>query len=139
MIYNIALLFLKLTLFFQFYRIIRSTSWRGLKIFNIVVMCLIAGWQGAQVFIQIFACIPIEKSWNKSIQGICLSISITRMMNIIGNIVTDFIILLLPLPTILRLPLPLRSKYAVMSIFCLGFLLVPRESLSHIFTRLERF
>ncbi|PSR76250.1 hypothetical protein BD289DRAFT_177500 [Coniella lustricola] len=120
-IYNIALVFLKLTLFFQFYRIIRSTSWHGLKIFNIVVMCLIAGWQGAQVFVQIFACVPVERSWDSTVEGTCQSINVTRTMNIVGNIVTDFIILLLPLPTIWRLSLPKRTKYAVMGIFSLGF------------------
>ena len=43
-------------------------------------------------------------------------------MNSIGNIVSDFIILLLPIPVVWRLQLRLKQKFAVMGIFGLGFL-----------------
>ncbi|KAF3768830.1 hypothetical protein M406DRAFT_107592 [Cryphonectria parasitica EP155] len=120
-IYNITLLFTKLTLFFQFYRVIRQTSWGGLKMFNACAMSIIAAWQFAQIFVQVFACVPVEAAWDQTVKGVCQSILVTRTMNSVGNIVTDFIILLLPLPIIWRLALPRKSKYAVIGIFSLGF------------------
>lgn len=85
-------------------------------------MSIIAGWQVAQIFVQIFACIPVQASWDKTIMGKCQSIRVSRDMNSIANIVTDFIILILPLPVIWRLALPRNQKIALSSIFGLGFL-----------------
>lgn len=124
LIYQVTLLFTKFTLFFQFYRIIRQTSWRRQKAFYIVLMSIIAAWQVGQVFIQLFACNPVAKSWDKSIPGTCQPISVMRNMNSSANIVSDFIILMLPLPIIWRLELPLKQRMAVAGIFGLGFLLV---------------
>ncbi|KAJ4386631.1 hypothetical protein N0V93_009529 [Gnomoniopsis smithogilvyi] len=121
LIYQVTLLFTKLTLFFQFYRIIRQTSWKRQKVFYIVLMAVIAAWQIGQVFIQIFACNPVAKSWDMSIEGTCQPISVMRNMNASANIVSDFMILLLPLPIIWRLELPLRQRLALGGIFCLGF------------------
>lgn len=87
-------------------------------------MSIIAAWQVGQVFIQIFACNPVAKSWDMSIPGTCQPMSVMRNMNSSANIVSDFIILMLPLPIIWRLELPLKQKMAVAGIFGLGFLLV---------------
>lgn len=86
------------------------------------IMSIIAGWQISQVFVQIFACIPVQASWDQSISGNCQTIAHTRIMNSVSNIVTDFIILLLPLPVIWRLKLPRNQKLALTGVFGLGFL-----------------
>lgn len=125
MVYQITLFFTKLTLFFQFYRIMRQTPGRTLKEIYIAIMFLITAWQIGQVFVQIFACIPVQASWDKTIVGAkCQTIAVTRDMNSIANIVTDFIILLMPLPVIWRLALPRDQKCVVSGIFSLGFLSV---------------
>lgn len=125
MVYQITLFFTKLTLFFQFFRIMRQTPGRTLKETYIVIMSIISAWQIGQVFVQIFACIPVRASWDKTVVGAkCQDITITRDMNSIANIVTDFIILLMPLPVIWRLALPRNQKYVVSGIFSLGFLSV---------------
>lgn len=121
-VYNVCLLFTKLTLFFQFYRIIQETSLRVQKMIYMGIMSIIAAWQIAQVFVQIFACIPVQASWDKDIHGNCQTINNTRLMNSVANIVTDFIILLLPLPVIWRLKLPKTQKLALTGVFGLGFL-----------------
>ncbi|KAJ4419639.1 hypothetical protein N0V82_004834 [Gnomoniopsis sp. IMI 355080] len=133
LIYQVTLLFTKLTLFFQFYRIIRQTSWRRQKLFYVVLMAIIAAWQIGQVFIQIFACDPVAKSWDMSLKGTCQPQSVMRNMNASANIASDFIILLLPLPIIWRLELRLKQKLALGGIFCLGFLSVPSPNLLWIF------
>jgi hypothetical protein len=45
------------------------------------------------------------------------------------NIVVDFVLILLPLPTVWSLWLPLRQKCALSAVFMLGFLLA--DPLSH--------
>lgn len=121
-IYQFALLFTKSTLFFQFYRILRQTHRNRLKIFYIGIMATIAVWQAGQIFAQIFSCIPVQAAWDKTIHGKCQSIDVMRNMSSVANIVTDFIILLLPLPVFWHLSLPRNQKIAVFGLFGLGFL-----------------
>lgn len=121
-LYQTCLLFTKLTLFFQFYRILRQTHMDNLKVLYLGVMFIIAAWQVAQIFVEIFSCFPIQGVWDSTIHRTCHSVDFVRIMNTTGNIATDCIILLLPLPVLWRLTLPLHQKIAVFGVFGLGFL-----------------
>ncbi len=118
--YNTALLFIKMTFLFQYYRVVAQV--RRFRIGYVVFMFLIGGWTISQIFIVVFSCVPVHKFWDFSAKGTCSNNAAESDMNAIGNIVTDFVVLVLPLPVLLRLQLERPQKLALVAIFCLGFL-----------------
>ena len=71
-------------------------------------------------FALIFQCQPISKGWNASVPGTCLDQD--KLLESSGpfNIVSDFLIFILPIWAILQLQLPLRKRLAVASAFAVG-------------------
>lgn len=64
-------------------------------------------------FVKIFICWPIAHYWDDSIPGSCLDQPKIFLTDTAIAIVTDFIILLLPIPLIWRLHMPVRKKVKV--------------------------
>ncbi|KAK7959014.1 uncharacterized protein PG986_003868 [Apiospora aurea] len=119
-VYNFTLVFVKLSLFLQYYRLVDQVP-RYRPLFlgaGFVVM----GWTIAMVFSMTFICVPVYAYWDKSVPHVCLSDPMMQLTNSIGNIVTDIILLLLPMPVLWRLKLPMRQKWSVIGIFSLGFI-----------------
>ncbi|KAI0895215.1 hypothetical protein F4806DRAFT_92608 [Annulohypoxylon nitens] len=117
--YATTLMFVKFSLFFQYYRLIQEVP--HYRIFYLVAMAIVGGWVIAQEFVLIFSCTPIYSYWDHSGGGTCLDSNLLGWMNAIGNLVTDLIILLLPIPVVWRLNLKKERKWAVIAIFGLGF------------------
>ncbi|KAI0596793.1 hypothetical protein F4775DRAFT_279081 [Biscogniauxia sp. FL1348] len=118
--FNITLFFVKMTFLFQYYRVVAQVP--KLRFVYIASMVIVGGWSLAQVMVISFLCIPIEGFWNPSVAAKCLDTHAMLDMNAIGNIVTNFIVLILPLPVLLRLSLPPAQKWALVGVFSLGFL-----------------
>ncbi|EFX01699.1 integral membrane protein [Grosmannia clavigera kw1407] len=72
------------------------------------------------VFLTIFACHPISKSWNKKLEGTCMSSRSIWYSTSIMIILTDFFIIVLPLHHIRSLKLPLVKKILLTALFGLG-------------------
>lgn len=70
--------------------------------------------------VTIFACLPIARSWDKSIPGGCVQLVPWWYSYGAMNIFTDLTILLLPMPLIQRLEIPARQKAGLFAIFGLG-------------------
>lgn len=117
----IASLFIKLTLMFQFYRILRSTESR-LRIGYIIIISIITVFTIAQVFVTAVPCIPMDAFFDRTLTGKCLDDTVTKLVGAVGSVVTDFIILLLPIPVIWRLNLPARQRWALAGVFGIGSL-----------------
>ncbi|KAI1204764.1 uncharacterized protein F4807DRAFT_454469 [Annulohypoxylon truncatum] len=117
--YATTLMFIKFSLFFQYYRLVQEVP--HYRLFYLVVMFLVGGWVIAQEFVLIFSCTPIYSYWDRSGGGRCFDSKLLGWMNAIGNLVTDVVILLLPIPVVWRLNLKKGRKWAVIAIFGLGF------------------
>ena len=75
----------------------------------------------ATVFATVFQCVPIEKSWNKTIErGTCIDSSSFWLANAVLNISTDVIVLALPIREVAKLQLKCRDKILLHSLFLLG-------------------
>ncbi|KAF4858729.1 Satratoxin biosynthesis SC1 cluster protein 4, partial [Colletotrichum siamense] len=85
-------------------------------------MILVGGWSMSQVLVEVLICIPTNAFWDKSVRGSCIPNYPLWYINAAGNIATDLIVFVLPLPVISGLKLPSRQRYALGGIFCLGFL-----------------
>lgn len=118
--YNTTLMLVKFSLFLQYYRLIQEVP--HYRIFYLATMAVVGGWLIAQEFALIFPCSPIEDYWTFRPDRKCLDGNLLGWMNAVGNIVTDLIILALPIPVVIALNLKKGRKWAVLGIFALGFL-----------------
>ena len=87
----------------------------------IAILCL---FYIATFFAKIFLCVPRARIWNKSVPGTCLDNAAVLNTNGIFNLLTDVIILLVPLKAVWSLQLDRRRKIGVVMVFTLGFLYV---------------
>jgi hypothetical protein len=121
-------------LFFQYYRIVRKTpKWRNIYI---GVMGLICCWSVVMILLICLQCLPLAHVWDDTIPAKCFDLDPGVLLQIvsIGNIVTDVIILLLPIPVVWRLKLTRDQKVGLTMVFCLGFMQVLLPFLFSFFT-----
>lgn len=77
-------------------------------------------WSLMFVFICIFQCNPIPRAWNLTIPGKCLYLRGIFIGNAVPNIVTDAIILSMPVYHVWKLHLRQAQRVALTGIFMLG-------------------
>ena len=95
---------------------------RSFRIACFAVMAIIVGWSLGAVSATIFQCIPIAASWNKDMAGNCVDSDATWISYAVINILTDVMVLALPIPLVLRLHFSLRNRLLLCGIFLLGCL-----------------
>ncbi|KAK5164648.1 uncharacterized protein LTR77_009854 [Saxophila tyrrhenica] len=108
----------KASILTQYLRIFSSRVIRMCCI--ILLLCLLpaVAWG---VFGGTFLCSPVAKLWDPSMEGSCMS-AVDYWYSVAGiDIGLDFLILLLPLPAIVRLRLPRKQKLGLVLVFLLGF------------------
>jgi hypothetical protein len=72
------------------------------------------------VIVKIRICDPISKFWAPDLPGTCLDQRAIILADAVVSVVSDMIILILPLPLTLGLQLPTRKKMRVMCILGAG-------------------
>lgn len=83
------------------------------------------------VFLTIFRCSPVAKSWDVTITGgKCLNPAGLTISGGASNALADLIVLLLPLPLTLKLQVTTRQKIAVVALFFTGGLYVVYSSMT---------
>ena len=107
---------IKLSILFL-YRRIFPTPWFQWAV--LVVGLWVVAWGFTNFFGDIFQCFPIEKLWNPSVQGHCISYGKLSFSMGIVNIVNDFVILILPMPLVWRLQLK-RNKKILITVTFMG-------------------
>ncbi|KAI9852612.1 MAG: hypothetical protein M1838_000060 [Thelocarpon superellum] len=80
------------------------------------VICFIVGGTAA----SIFTCNPIDGFWKMYVPATCIDALAVYYATSSINLVTDLIILVLPMPVIWSLKVPRRQKYVLCAIFVLG-------------------
>jgi hypothetical protein len=81
---------------------------------------IIVGWNVAAIAATILQCIPIAGSWDKTILATCIDSRAFWVAYAVGNILTDAMVLALPIPQVLKLRLKLRERVMVCGVFLLG-------------------
>lgn len=67
-------------------------------------------------------CIPVSAVWDRAISAKCLNITAIGWAGAIFSILEDIVILVLPIPEVLKLQLTLKKKIAVCLMFGIGSL-----------------
>ena len=112
----------KISILFLLYRIFgRSKNFRlalgsaAIFVISIWIPCTILTFCG---------CTPFEKNWNKELPGRCIDqIEFFRLSGVC-NLISDFLILLLPVPMVCGLDIRTRQKAEVLLMFAFGLLYV---------------
>ncbi|RBA14175.1 hypothetical protein FPRO05_02967 [Fusarium proliferatum] len=118
--YTYALFAIKLTFLIHYYRIMSVSNMRWLYLGALGFIILWGTYQGIGVF---FFCIPIQSFWDSGVKGRCLLAQPTMwLISGIVHIVTDFAIIVMPLPIVWKLQLPRYQKIYLTGIFGLGTL-----------------
>lgn len=88
-----------------------------------VVGAACVAWCVASVLVTVFQCSPIAGAWDPSINPQCINYFSQFQLGVaISNMLTDIIILCMPLHIIWRLLLPARDKVILSGMFLLGSL-----------------
>jgi hypothetical protein len=113
-------------LFFQYYRIVRNVP--RIKLTYAIIMAVIVLWCISQILVAAFTCIPLAGLWDPTIKAVCNPIGPDAQfyMGSIGNIITDVVILVLPIPIVWNLNLRKAQKTVLYVVFGVGFLSVFR-------------
>ncbi|ERF70232.1 hypothetical protein EPUS_00420 [Endocarpon pusillum Z07020] len=115
--YALTLPTIKFSILLMYSRIFRVKPFQYVAA---AVGLIVAGWMIGVVFAQIFTCTPVEGAWKITVARHCIDQIKFYYGNAIANLLTDVIILCLPLPLIWRLNMSTRKKRALSGVFLLG-------------------
>ncbi|KAK6832906.1 hypothetical protein PG987_007600 [Apiospora arundinis] len=117
LLYNISLMAIKIALVSQYFRLISGTKYR---IPCLVLAALLIIWCLGMISIVIFGCYPVQSAWDFTIADRDCTTASHGIVIGIGNIVTDFILILLPVPIIWKLKITTGQKLVIICIFSIG-------------------
>ncbi|KAF3283691.1 hypothetical protein TWF173_000072 [Orbilia oligospora] len=97
------------------------------KAFKISIYCTIAflvAWTINWTFLVTFQCVPVEAYWRLPKSGdFCIPLqNEMHLLHGSTNLVTDILVLLLPVPTVWSLQMPMRQKLTLIGVFTLGII-----------------
>ena len=87
-----------------------------------IVAAIVFLWGFGVIVISSATCIPFEKLWMPTIPGGCINLPKLYYGSQIPNIITDAIILMMPVKVVWNLHVSKTRKYLLLGIFALGLL-----------------
>ncbi|KAK2616631.1 hypothetical protein QQS21_000454 [Conoideocrella luteorostrata] len=107
-----------------FYARIFSNKSKHYTIAYRVTFALVAVFILYKLPAQIFSCIPPSKNWHPEMEGHCENNYTNFLMLIMGlilDVITDLLILILPMPMIIRLQVTRKKTIALVCVFIAGY------------------
>lgn len=84
------------------------------------VLAFVIGWTISFFFSHLFTCYPITVFIEPYYGNSCVQTVPMFLALLFTDVVADWVILLLPVPMVLKVQLPLKKKFAVMGMLGLG-------------------
>ena len=115
-----GIMFAKLSILLLYHHIFKIN--RRFKLAVYTMMAFSVAYCSACALVYLFSCTPEKKTWNIALPGKCIDLTVVD--KVIGgfNILTDFLILVLPVPMIWGLSLTKSKKLALSAVFGTGLL-----------------
>lgn len=91
--------------------------------FQLVIKCLIVLFftQGIMfMMLLVFQCRPIESNWDRYIKGRCFNVAAIAYGGAACSILEDILLIILPIPELLKLQLSSKKRTALVFMFALG-------------------
>ncbi|MCJ1361386.1 hypothetical protein MMC16_000485 [Acarospora aff. strigata] len=121
-VYNTGLSLIKASLLLFYARIFGRV--RRFRIALWVAAGIIFGWFISINLVALLTCIPVHKAWKPEVPGFCLDVHKIFLGVATSNVITDVILLVLPMPMIWTLRMKLAQKLALIGVFILGYCVV---------------
>ncbi|TVY85526.1 Satratoxin biosynthesis SC1 cluster protein [Lachnellula suecica] len=116
--YHATLGLTKTSIIFQYLRVFYDTP---IRIACWAVLTIVSFYSISAVSTSIFTCRPVAAFWDKSIEGDCFKTGgFLYFFHPSFNILTDLVLITLPLPMLSTLSLPRKQKIGLMLVFTLG-------------------
>ncbi|KAL8865185.1 MAG: hypothetical protein Q9174_007026, partial [Haloplaca sp. 1 TL-2023] len=131
-LYVVAIALAKLSLLLFLYRIFSVD--KRFRIAAWITGAILVIWTIITVFMSIFACRPVKASWDFFLyldpNTVCHPQSF-EVVNVYGfcNVITDFVLIFMPLPLVWRMQMDRKKKIGVGLVFASGALYVPSPRL----------
>lgn len=118
-VYVPALAFAKVSLIILYHRIMNKRSAYRWTLYTI--SAIVCGYSIAIIFALIFACSPIQRSWDSSItHGYCIDRNGLYIATAVTNIITDLALIVVPIPLVSNLQMPRMKKVGLLLMFTIG-------------------
>ncbi|KAF4467253.1 integral membrane [Fusarium albosuccineum] len=93
---------------------------KGFRIACYTVMGIIVAWSIGGVGATIFQCVPIAAAWDKSVDATCIDSNKFWIAYAVMNILTDIMVLALPIVPIMKLQMNMRERLMLCGVFLIG-------------------
>jgi len=114
----------KLSLFLLYLRVFApSRKGSTYRIIHLFIWFNVAFYL-ANFFLKIFQCIPRSRIWDPDTPGHCININIPILVTAAINVLSDIMMLVLPIVCVWRLQMTTRRKIGISAIFAAGVLYV---------------
>lgn len=100
------------------------SPFRKTVIFIYAFMAVMLGYYIPAVIVKIRICDPISRFWDRSVHGTCLDETSIILADAVVSVVSDLIILIMPLPLTMSLQMANKKKIRVMGLLGAGGLAV---------------
>ncbi|CAF9925812.1 hypothetical protein IMSHALPRED_006787 [Imshaugia aleurites] len=117
-IWGFAISTIKGSLLYLYYRIFFVS--RKFTIALCVVGVFVVCYCLTQSFASIFQCMPVDSNWTIGVKHYCVNTDLGATIIAGLNVLTDFAILILPMPLLYQLQKPLKERIQIMGMFLLG-------------------
>ncbi|OAQ68777.1 hypothetical protein VFPPC_04966 [Pochonia chlamydosporia 170] len=115
--YKVAVWLNKLSVILLYLRIFISRSFR---ISAYVVMGIVTASSIGGIGATIWQCVPISAAWDKTVKATCIDSDKFWVAYAVMNVLTDAMVLALPIPSILQLQLSWKNRIMLCCMFLLG-------------------
>ncbi|KAH7122027.1 hypothetical protein B0J13DRAFT_599213 [Dactylonectria estremocensis] len=92
----------------------------GFRIACFVAIGIIVAWSIGGVGATIWQCVPIAGAWNKKLDAVCIDSNKFWVAYAVMNILTDIMVLALPIAPIMKLQMSLRERLLLCCVFLIG-------------------
>ena len=117
MLYAISIPAIKISILFLYRRIFPSKTFKQLLI---LTGAFLVAYSITLTLGIIFQCVPLKSIWIIEMQGTCIQIGTFSVTMSVINVITDVILLILPMPMLWNLKISTTRRWQLMLTFALG-------------------
>jgi hypothetical protein len=120
--YDFCISVTKLSILAFYLRIFTDRTFKRLT-YGMMAIC--TAYMFATIIATIWQCTPLSyvwTGWSGETEGHCIDVFVLTWIATSLNILLDILIILLPIPHLLKLTLSRKKKIQIVSMFCVGLL-----------------
>lgn len=117
-LYGLTLMLVKLSVLRFYGRIFAPSRWFTWAVW--VTAAAVVCWMVSVVLETFLLCRPLAYNWDASVDGVCGNRNAVFVIAGITNMVTDFMVLIVPIPCILKLQMPVGQRIGLLLVFGMG-------------------